>query len=169
MSKIQVQFDYFKCPLNRYTFKIADFKNWVEKHSQGKVLNLFAGYTKLNLTEVRVDLDEKAPCDYNMDAYDFVKMAIQENQQFDTIILDPPYALRKSMEMYGGRKISSFNKIKELLPDILCQGGKIITFGYHSVSMGRKRGFTVKRIGIFSHGGAIHDTIGTIEVKERRD
>jgi 23S rRNA G2069 N7-methylase RlmK/C1962 C5-methylase RlmI len=60
--------------------------------------------------------------------------------KFDTIILDPPYAYRKSMEMYNGHKASKFNQIKDLIPKILNKNGIVITFGYHSVSMGNSRG-----------------------------
>ena len=45
----------------------------------------------------------------------------------------------------------------------LNKDGIVITFGYHSVSMGNKRGFTQKKILLLSHGGAIHDTIAIIE------
>jgi hypothetical protein len=42
-------------------------------------------------------------------------------------------------------------------------GGIVITFGYHSVSMGAGRGFAVQQVALFSHGGAIDDTIATVE------
>ena len=75
-------------------------KRWVEENSSGKVLNLFAGQTLLDLDETRNDIDEQnAVADYHMDCVDFVQQ--WEGHQFDTIILDPPYALRKAMEMYN--------------------------------------------------------------------
>lgn len=67
------------------------------------------------------------------------------------------------MEMYGGRKASRFRQLKDVLPSILKIDGKILTFGYHSNVMGVNRGFVVDKIGLFSHGGAIHDTICSIE------
>jgi hypothetical protein len=42
-------------------------------------------------------------------------------------------------------------------------GGKVITFGYHSIVMGHKRNFRLEGLCLFSHGGVIHDTIATIE------
>jgi hypothetical protein len=47
------------------------------------------------------------------------------------------------------------------------RGRRVITFGYHSVSMGRSRGFEVSEICIMSHGGAIHDTIATVEDRQK--
>lgn len=162
-------FQYFRCPLNRYTFKIRDIREWVESQTIGRTLNLFAGYTKLNVNEIRVDLDENAPADFHMDAFDYLLEAVQNNEVFDTVILDPPYALRKSMEMYGGRKVSSFHKIKNELPGLCHKGSRIITLGYHSNSMGNNRGFETISIALFSHGGAIHDTIGVVEEKKENE
>lgn len=154
--------EYMKTPLHKYTFSVSTIRNWVEKNSEGKVLNLFAGKTELNLDEYRVDKDETMNADWYGDALDFVK---QCDQKFDTIILDPPYSYRKSMEMYNGNKASAFKIIKDKLPDLLKEKGKVITFGYHSVSMGKTRGFKQDKVLLMSHGGAIHDTIAVIESK----
>lgn len=153
--------DYIKCPLHRYTFKVKNIREWVERTVEGKTLNLFSGYTKLNIDEVRNDLDSEALSDYKLDALEFVRT--WEGERFNTILLDPPYAFRKSMEMYKGIRCSPFKQMKDELPRILHPGGLIITFGYHSNTMGSGRGFSVERIGLFSHGGAIHDTIASVE------
>ena len=67
------------------------------------------------------------------------------------------------MEMYNGHKASRLNMIKDLIPKVLNKNGIVITFGYHSVSMGKTRGFIQDKILLMSHGGAIHDTIAIIE------
>ena len=66
-------FDYIKCPLNKYTFKSIRMKEWVEYNCEGLTLNLFAGKTKLNINEVRNDLDENATAEYKMDAMLFLR------------------------------------------------------------------------------------------------
>ena len=86
-----------------------------------------------------------------------------KDNSIDLIILDPPYAYRKSMEMYNGHKASKFNMIKDSIHKILNKNGIVITFGYHSVSMGKSRGFVQEKVLLLSHGGAIHDTIAVIE------
>lgn len=154
-------FDYIKCPLNKWTFSIKPIREWVENNCEGKTLNLFAGITKLNIDEVRNDLGEHGVADYKMDALEFITK--WDGDLFDTILLDPPYAYRKSMEMYNGIKASPFRQLKDGLPRILKPGGLVITFGYHSNTMGANRGFEVEKIALFSHGGAIHDTIASKE------
>lgn len=160
-----IEFDYIKCPLNKYTFSIKPIREWVEKECKGKVLNLFSGYTKLNVDEIRNDLDDQALADYHIDALKFVKE--WSDNLFDTILLDPPYSYRKSMELYKGNKASPFRQLKDEIPRILKNNGKIITFGYHSNVMGVKRSFKLYKIALFSHGGAIHDTIASCEIYKR--
>ena len=155
------EFDYIKCPLHRYTFEVKPIRDWVERNCEGKTLNLFAGKTKLNIDEVRNDLDPDALAEYRMDAVLFLRTL--NTYKFDTILLDPPYAFRKSMEMYKGIKCSPFKQMKDEITNVLNTGGKVITFGYHSNTMGINRGFVVERIALFSHGGAIHDTIASVE------
>jgi tRNA G10 N-methylase Trm11 len=157
--------DYIKCPLYKYTFKVRPIREWVEYECEGKVLNLFAGITKLNVNEIRNDLNPEMPTDYHMDALDFINYWLESNPttKFNTIILDPPYAVRKSMEKYKGVIASPFRQLKDLIPSVLSNRGKVITFGYQSVSMGSKRGFELEKIALFHHGGAIHDTIACIE------
>jgi hypothetical protein len=53
--------------------------------------------------------------------------------------------------------------MKDEVVNVLKPNGKVITFGYHSNTMGANRGFKVEKIGLFSHGGAIHDTIASVE------
>ncbi|RFZ91092.1 hypothetical protein D0C36_19305 [Mucilaginibacter conchicola] len=154
-------FEHFRCPLNRYTFYIKPVRQWVEDNCEGFVLNLFAGKTPLALNEVRNDLDPEMPADFHLDALSFLRS--WEGKRFDTILLDPPYAYRKSMELYKGNICSPFRQMKDAIPTILKPGGIVITFGYHSVVMGKNRKFLPERIALFSHGGAIHDTIASVE------
>jgi hypothetical protein len=68
-----VQFEHFRCPLHRYTFSVKTIRHWVEEHCEGRVLNLFAGQTLLNFDETRNDLDPEMPCDYHLDALEFLR------------------------------------------------------------------------------------------------
>jgi len=161
---MDIKFTYLKTPLYRYTFKNKKIREWVESQVEGKVLNLFAGKTKLNCDEVRNDMNPEMPADYHMDALKFVKWWDKnKKEKFNTIVLDPPFSYRKSMEMYKGYIASPFNQLKSELLEILAPGGLVIVFGYHSNVMGAKRGFKQKHILLISAGGAIHDTIAIVE------
>lgn len=156
-----IRFEHIQCPLHRYTFSVKAIRLWVENACEGKVLNLFAGKTRLHADETRNDLDQDAIADYHLDALEFLRT--WTGHLFDTILLDPPYAYRKSMEMYKGFVCSPFRQLKDAVPACLNAGGKVITFGYHSIVMGKTRQFKLERLALFSHGGAIHDTIACVE------
>lgn len=156
-----VIFDHIRCPLHRYTFSVKPIREWVERSCEGNVLNLFAGNTKLKVNETRNDLNPEMPADFHLDAVEFLRN--WKGPPFHTILLDPPYAYRKSMELYKGIVCSPFRQLKDAIGDCIHPDGIVITFGYHSIVMGKTRGYQLERLALFSHGGAIHDTIATIE------
>jgi hypothetical protein len=160
-----ITFTYLKQPLHRYTFEAPKIKQWVENNCEGLTLNLFAGETKLNINEIRNDLNLDTNPNLNMDALECCKYLVEKKYKFDTILLDPPYSYRKSMEKYNGRISSPFNQIKDQLSYLTHKHSRIITFGYHSTCMGKKRGFNLIQILLICHGGAQHDTIAIVEEK----
>lgn len=147
--------------LKRYTFESPKMKTWVENRAYGHTLNLFAGKTDLNINEIRNDINVEMNAHYNKDALDFVLEWDGDN--FDTIILDPPYSYRKSMEMYNGNYSSRFKRIADNIPRILNEDGCVISFGYHSSFMGKIREYKLEELCVFAHGGAQHCTIGIVE------
>ena len=163
-------FTYLQQPLNKYTFKAPKIKAWVETQCQGKnVLNLFAGPTRLEgCIETTNDLDASFETNYSIDALDIMAFLIMPDgrnlsKKFERVVLDPPYSYRKSMELYHGNLNSRFKPLLDLIPKVLTPDGWVITFGYHSSFMSKKRGFAIREICLISYGGAQHDTIATVE------
>ena len=157
-----IDFTYLLQPPKKWTFEQPKLKEWVESWCIGKVLNLFAGKTRLNVDEYRVDVSEKFKPDWHGDAFTFVKHTCRV---FDTIMLDPPYNLRKAREKYEGKYIGSFTKIKNELPRILSEKGRVISLGYSSVGMSESRGFMKLAICLVCHSGDFNDTICIVEEK----
>ena len=150
---------FIRTNLRAYTFEVKKIREWVESRAScGKVLNLFSGKTKLNINEFRVDVDKKeAIADVYMDVYEFLKNC---DERYDTIILDPPYSIRKSMEYYKGNYTSKFKLIADECARI---SDRVISFGYHSTFLGEKRGYELEELCVFGHSGAQHCTIAIIE------
>ncbi len=159
-----IKLEYLMQPANRWTFKQPKLKTYIESWCKGNILNLFAGKTKLNVNEFRVDLSNEFKPDHLGNAFDFIN---ETKLKFDTIILDPPYSIRKSREKYNGKYIGKLTKIKNEIVsrNILNSNGIIISLGYSSVGMSKSRGF--KKIGIclVCHSGDHNDTIVVIEEK----
>ncbi len=163
MRDEKIEFEYMYQPPKRWTFEQPKLRKWIEKWCKGKVLNLFAGKVKLNVDEIRVDISSEFNPYYCMDAYEFIK---KYDNKFDTIILDPPYNLRKAREKYKGRYfISPFQKIKKEIHKLLNDGGRIITLGFDSCGMSRKLGFKKIAICLVCHSGDHNDTICVVEEK----
>jgi hypothetical protein len=158
----EINFVYLTQPPKRFTFEQPKLKLWCESWCKGKVLNLFAGLTKMNCDEFRVDCNKEMLADWYGDAFDFISTT---EMKFDTIIFDPPYNLRKSREKYGGAYIGSLTKIKNALPRIMNDGARIIHFGYDSVGMAKCRGFKKIAICLVCHNGDHNDTICLVEEK----
>lgn len=156
----EVVLTYINTPIRRYTFEAPKIREWVEDRATGKVLNLFAGRTKLNLDEFRVDLREDMVADWYGDALEFVTTT---DLKFDTIILDPPYGLRKSMTKYNGATVSNYKLITSNLPRLMNKDAHTISFGYSSVGMGKSNGYEKIEVMLMCHGGAQHDTIAVID------
>jgi hypothetical protein len=160
IGEATLSFSYLEQPPARWTFDQPKLKEWVENWCIGRVLNLFAGKNRLLVNEFRVDISEEYHPDSICDAFDFVALT---EEKFDTILLDPPYNLRKAREKYNGKYIGSLTKIKNELPRILKTGGRVITLGYDSVGMGNCRGFSKIACCLVCHFGDHNDTIGLVE------
>ena len=156
---------FIKTNLRAYTFEVKKIKTWIENRTKNekKVLNLFSGKTKLNINEFRVDIDKEAKADVYMDVLEYLKNC---NTKYDTIILDPPYSIRKSMEYYKGNYSSKFKLIADECARI---SDRVISFGYHSTFLGLKRGFDLEEICVFGHSGSQHCTISIIEKKNKEE
>ena len=120
------------------------------------------------MDEFRVDIDPNMPADYYGDAYGFVR---DTDMRFDCCILDPPFGVRKAREKYEGRWIGSFTRIKNMLPQVLNPGGRVITLGYSSVGMSKSRGFEKVAICLICNSGDHSDMIAVVEdqIQERLD
>lgn len=160
-----MNFTYLTQPPKKWTFEQPKLRDWTLQWCYGRVLNLFAGKTRLGISEYRVDLSPEFNPDCCMDAYNFVETCRQDGTKYDTIILDPPYNLRKSREKYDGKWIGSFTRIKNILPDIINPNGRVIIFGYDTVGMAKCRGFEKIAICVVCHNGDHNDTLCLVEVK----
>ncbi|KPL01722.1 MAG: hypothetical protein AMJ73_10125, partial [candidate division Zixibacteria bacterium SM1_73] len=164
-----MDFKYFICPASKWSFEQGSLKQWVESFCQGRTLNLFAGKVRLAISEIRVDISDEYKPDFCMDAHEFVNQAIQKNQKFETIILDPPYNVRKAREKYCGNYVGRLRQLKTNLLNLIPLGGRVISLGYDSVGMSVYRGFKKKAICLVCHGGDHNDTIGLVEERIRLD
>jgi len=163
MKGVNMDFEYVESPPNKWTFQPKKVRRFVEKELEGRVLNLFAGKTKLRHSEeiVRNDISEDIKADYHFDAVNVDEKL--NGEMFDTVILDPPYNVRKSREKYNGTYQGKFKAIKDKVSKLVNVGGKVLTFGYDSTGMSNSRGFRKEKIYLINHKGDHNDTICLME------
>jgi len=161
-----MKFKYLEVPPDKWTFSPPKVKRFIESELSGRVLNLFAGKTKLNHSSeiVRNDIDEQRDADYHFNATNVDEYF--SSGSFDTIILDPPYNVRKSREKYNQELKLQFTIVRDKCASLVRSGGKVISLGYDSTGMSKSRGFEKEKIALMNHKGTHNDTICLIESKE---
>lgn len=156
---------------NKWTFQIKPIAELLARYvGNGKGwIDPFAGNT--SPAEFTNDLNPNSKAKYHLEATDFLK---QLKGKYEGGLYDPPYSLRQIMECYEGigHKVDKkwattkfYSEAKTYLADKVKSGGVVISFGWNSIGMGKKRGFEIIEILLVSHGRLHNDTICTVERK----
>lgn len=160
---------YMEASCLKYTFQDRIVKKEVESLAIGRVLNLFAGPTRLNIGDIiYVDSNPDMEPDVVMTAENFLKLCYRNGVVFDTIIWDPPWDERKSKEKYEGNYIGKFQKLKNLAVLCLREGGRIISMGWQATYFGRIRGMDILDLVIFDPKGEQRPFLMSTEVMVKR-
>ena len=157
---------------NKWTFNIKPIKYLLVKYaSDGRGwADPFSG--KSEFAEFRNDLNPHNNQLFQMEAYDFLKSFA--SSEVAGVIFDPPYSLTQVSRSYEemGYKFKGkenptggFPKAKDEISRIIVDNSFVISFGWNTVGMGKKRGFQIIEILIVSHGGNRNDTLCTVEQK----
>lgn len=155
---------------NKNTFTIKPIKELVERYLFGVVVDPFANNCKYGT--ITNDLNPEFETDYHMDAIGFLEGL--EPSVADVVLLDPPYSNRQVSEHYkfAGKNITGWHtsagwgaKIKDEVARITKPDGVVITCGWNSNGVGKKRSFELVELLLVPHGGSKNDTIVTVERK----
>lgn len=154
---------------NHDTFSMKPLKELFEKYKKGVTVDPFA--RNCELCEYTNDLNKNTKAKYHMKSDEFLKSAYPMN----TVIFDPPYSLRQVKECYdnygtGFTHKDSQNAIRwtverDLISSKQNTGDIVISCGWSTTAMGKKRGYEIVEILILSHGAAHNDTLITVERK----
>lgn len=153
---------------HKYSFTIKPIRELIAKYMKSGELwgDPFAGYH--SPAKIRNDADPKAPAEYHLDALEFLE--IWEDDHFDGIFFDPPYSNHEVKRHYEGRGYSenpatTFRKWKDAIARVVKSGGTVISLGWNSGGLGKKRGFEKLHIRLVPHGAHHNDTIVVVERK----
>lgn len=150
------------------TFTIPPIYDFVRSYlvSSLRSIDPFAGNNRL--AEVTNDLNPDSPAMHHMDAEAFLSMMAQESNDFDLLLFDPPYSPRQISECYRGiglevgvntQNASLYTRCRNAAMPLLTDSAIVLSFGWNTVGMGKKRNFEIIEIMLVCHGGAHNDTI----------
>ncbi len=157
---------------NSNTFDCKPIGEFVRSHLTGLSVDPFA--RNCDLATITNDLNPETTAQYNMDAEKFLKMLHSDGVRADVVIFDPPYSPRQISECYKGvglevgmketQSAVLYARVRDAIMPIIKPGGKVLSFGWNSVGMGKKHGAKIEEILLVCHGGAHNDTICMAEV-----
>jgi hypothetical protein len=162
---------------HKYTFQVAPLREIIDRYRKPEEvwIDPFAGEHSPVPFEWRNDLNPLMPAAHHLEAADFVeliKSRCGDDEGIDGAIFDPPYSVTQVSRSYQdiGLKFKGaenptggFPKVRDLLADLVLAGGYVISYGWNTVGMGKKRGFTPVEYLICSHGGNRNDTLVVVE------
>jgi tRNA1(Val) A37 N6-methylase TrmN6 len=158
---------------NSNTFDIKCIRKLIYRYLKNGMVSIDPFANKCKIASITNDLNPEYNTDYNMDAVDFLKLF--EDNSIDLVFYDPPYSLRQVSECYKsvGKAVTmettqSSWRTKHIneISRILKPNGIVISFGWNSSGVGKKRGMDIIEIMLVAHGGSHNDTICTVEKKK---
>jgi len=120
------------------------------------------------------DLNPNTTAEYHLDVKEFLATLWYKSIRADLVIFDPPYSPRQIKECYEsiGVKMGALDAMRtnwqperDLINDILEVGGIVISCGWNSMGMGKKRPFWFVEGLMVCHGVGHNDTIVMVEKK----
>ncbi len=121
------------------------------------------------------DLNPDTKAVHHMQATTFLDMLNNGGAVLDLLIFDPPYSPRQISECYKGiglevgmkdtQSAVLYKEVRDAADKMLKSGSIVLSFGWNTVGMGKKRGYEIIEIMMVCHGGAHNDTICVAERK----
>jgi len=152
---------------NKNTFDIQPISEFVERWLHGVSVDPFARNSKL--ATYNNDLNPETAADYNLPADKFLSELATQGVIADVIIFDPPYSSQQVKEVYGGigkgffkednANVVRWTKEKKAAFRLCKAGTVVLSFGWNTTGMGRRRGFEIVEVLIVNHAGAHNDTL----------
>lgn len=154
---------------NKDTFSIKPIKEFVTRYLSEATISVDPFARNKNWATHTNDLNPDTIADFHMDAEEFLLTLDQQGVKCDLFIMDAPYSPRQISECYKGigKKVAMedtqssllYKRVRDAAEKILLPEATVLSFGWNSVGMGKKRGFEIKEIMLCCHGGAHNDTI----------
>ena len=157
------------------TFNIYPIKMLVKRYLRASKVSIDPFARNKRWATYTNDLNPHTKAEYHLDALVFLEQFRNDGVRVDLALFDPPFSPRQMKEMYDSiglkmthydtRRTANWTKERDVLRDMVEIGGFVVSFGWNSVGMGRRRGFEPVEGWLVCHGAAHNDTIVLVEKK----
>lgn len=151
-----------------WTFKMKSVSNLINKYISSNWADPFAG--NYSPAEITNDIEESnRNAKFHMDTLEFLKL--QSNNSITGVLFDPPYSVEQCLRRYTPKhngtagRAEYWARCKDEIARIVERDGTVVSFGWDSTGIGKKRGFEIVEILLICHGACHNDTIVTVEKK----
>ena len=154
---------------HKYTFSVPVIASLLKEEMSGdQWADPFCGlHSPAHYTN---DADETVPAMEHLDGLEFLKT--HQTASLDGVLFDPPYSTEQALRTYKAKYQGTAGRAEywarcfDEIGRVVKSGGTVISFGWNSNGVGKKRGFAIRRILLIAHG-ACHpfDTIVTVDTK----
>ena len=164
------------------TFSVKPIHSFVERWLRPVSVDCFA--RDCQLADITNDLNPATKAMHHMDVLDFAEWLGREGIRPACILFDPPYSPRQAADCYEAagvdprtleavkrRKGNAWQRTKnwreerDALASVQGPGDVVLSFGWDSCGMGKKRGYELAEVLLVCHGACHNDTICTAEIK----
>lgn len=162
---------------NAATFSIPPIGAFVQRYLANSLVSIDPFARNNSWATYTNDIDPNTSAQHHMDAAEFCLMMAEKGFSADLGIFDPPYSPRQISECYriAGKPVTTtdtqnaalYKRVRDALDLLISPGGFVLSFGWHSNGMGKKRGYELLELSLVAHGGAHNDTICIAERKLR--
>jgi hypothetical protein len=157
------------------TFSICAIEKLVKRYLPASKISIDPFARNCTFATITNDLNPKTAAMYHMEASNFLAMLVDQETEADLVFLDPPYSARQVKEVYDGiglptlqyavQRLGCWMREKDMVDRILRPGGIVLSFGWNSSGMGKKRNYKMLEMLTVCHGLSHNDTICVAEVK----
>lgn len=161
---------------NKNTFDCLPIGNFVRKYLADTKVSIDPFSRNNKWTTYTNDLDPNTSAECHVDARQYLASLIAQGITADLIILDPPYSQVQVSRAYNsvGKEYKPFGddnnavlyrQMRDLTNALLTTRGVVLSFGWNSGGMGKKRGYEILEVLLVCHGASHNDTICMAERK----
>jgi hypothetical protein len=153
---------------NSDTFTVPIIGKFVKKYLSKSTISVDPFARDKRWATYTNDLNPQTQAEYHLDSINFLEMLVKKNVMADLVIFDPPYSPRQIKECYNAIGIkmgaldamrTNWKKERDLIFKMQKSGDVVLSFGWNSMGMGRKRNYKIIEGLLICHGVGHNDTI----------